>query len=756
MRIRHYLIVHLVLASAFLGSAAAEEPKEAGPSGFSLDNFFEDGPEPEKPTRPVNTETPEVDPGTTAKADPDLPESGVASRPLAYTPEEISKGREVYRLAKAMERAGRTEDAEKYYRLLERWSDAEIIRDASNPEKSRTGDELLAEAKKRLGWKNPKWPEGRVVFSRIREPELEKDYKKRSEEFIRDLQQDFEIKYVGQSNPFFDKCTFMLNSNRVLKCYDEYGREKWKLTMPTDLNRNQMYYHYYNGNFNQLTTYLKASNHILFLVNEKTLYAIDTLRKDGPEIIWKKEKTDQFAPYIHTQSIVNTYMFNRQAYGYLSASTNMISNAVHLGPNILCYQDLDTVYGIDPLSGETQWTCFANDPQVSFAGDSKYVYLIPKNEARGLVLDASNGEVLAAAILPQGIVHSYGSHIFVANFNSGNNNNIAVYDLAGIMDLPEDLRDPRGNFPNNRSHLKYVFRKINLSNYQSYIKLSHNGGILELFHANNLNLIDLNTGENVLNVRIASNQMTQQLSDFETERVGEDFLVTIYSHRNVVPNNNREIGQLSIGSIQQRQIGSGFMMLYDKEGNSLWDKPANITNCFRLPLQPAAFPVVLFGGLVNDNRGATSADLARQYAMVYGVDKRTGEIRFAKQLGRRYGNNNKLGPNNTKMPPLTHGFMLSADPEKGRIIFTAPYVSFAATFTNRSEKTVGALARESTAEKVVRAVVSGFRDEMSPDDKSSEFQKRLFERSLESLSDAYPAIVILGRAFEEAREIEFD
>jgi len=139
-----------------------------------------------------------------------------------------------------------------------------------------------------------------------------------------------------------------------------------------------------------------------------------------------------------------------------------------------------------------------------------------------------------------------------------------------------------------------------------------------------------------------------------------------------------QITYSQVMNVPSISIGEGEMMLFDSAGHPCWSTPTKIETIHRLWDVPDRLPVMLFAVSITTRETRHSAIRNFYSTRIMAVDKRSGELRFHRELNL---------PNADR--PFLQMFRVTADPAAQEIIFTVPNAfppeSVKATFIEEGE-----------------------------------------------------------------------
>ncbi|MDR0522173.1 MAG: hypothetical protein LBH00_10020 [Planctomycetaceae bacterium] len=501
------------------------------------------------------------------------------------------------------------------------------------------------------------------------------------------------LEHRGSARPIFQYFFEITQTGMpYLTCYDVSGEQQWRLALPMR-DGNGYTDNFYSiqqtflGFFDQ-TIYLKGVGHLLVLVWEDMLAAIDTLPEDqsSPKILWTK-RLDVRLPCLQNGAAA------------IPATTSFPNSSVYVSRQIVCCRDSRYLYGLDPLTGQTLWIRKNPHDLCSVFGDQDNLFLVFPETLQAVALDPSSGTRLAGGTIPPGCFYAYGTNLlFLKNEAQSAAGSVSIHrgDLRDLYDkrrLALVVTDsPQGGIASLpvkviQSGLdpSSIVQMLNDDQYMAVLNWGKkslqifNLGTLEPLLTNAISLpLDVNGVNNDGNPQarraaiIANAQMIQYSGQVpqmpvDVELVDDKVLVSIVKSQNLLfrqeeiknAGGAKFLRQIQpIHGIPSAPVGEGTMMLYDKNGKTCWEKPAEIKNWFRLLNIPDNLPIQIFVVSVNDREATTN----RSHMMfgLMGVDKRTGNIRFKKLVPPNVPNDSGY---------LLQDFRVAANPHKQEILF---------------------------------------------------------------------------------------
>ncbi|MGL6196702.1 MAG: PQQ-binding-like beta-propeller repeat protein, partial [Thermoguttaceae bacterium] len=168
-------------------------------------------------------------------------------------------------------------------------------------------------------------------------------------------------------------------------CFDTAGRKVWSLDITADDDQDANFNMYFpsqmfDGIQYNVNEFVKGFNHILYLVQGKRIYAIDTLKLDksgSPSIVWTQTTQMPFVPTRIWTNAVPIYQLNQNPYySGMYNDTGQLVDQIFINSQVVCFQDVDTLKGVNPVTGELMWVNESLSSKVCLTGDDEYVYVI--------------------------------------------------------------------------------------------------------------------------------------------------------------------------------------------------------------------------------------------------------------------------------------------------------------------------------------------------------------------------------------------
>ncbi len=621
------------------------------------------------------------------------------------------------RLARGFEEAGNLQDSLYFYRLLgTRYAGLELA-EGGTSEKSETGrtlfERILGETKFETVAFAKKWPQGKFEIDETDSEELQNFHSEYVEEvsgYLSGYNYGYNPHLVsgpifpaGIISPFFQDCTFHLvgdlkNQEQLIVCRNAAGRKLWTVKIPydemddTDSGSQLLPFGTFRNDYSYTqiqTGYLFVYRHVVYFVRGKRLIAIDTLsrNKSGePTVLWTRTNQSTFGMVREFRSAISVSSMDNFRYN-MNQETAMFVHPLAIHPRVLCFQDLETLYGVDPLTGEVLWTRDSLTFQSYLTCDDESIFQIRGAEEKTVInprtmsgllkqyeivaLDPATGEVKAGGKLPaNSLIACFGSSLICSGMARKNSSEycVEVFDLNEFLnpispqsrEKEKDVSPPtatnrrelrqralstnpekleQANAESSRPEPKPIFTSKLLTGMATF-GFAENGRILFILtQASDLQIYDLaerrtlissirlrNLGGNTANNQFRPNP---QFRDLHVEFDDDGFLVLLIFDNNInAVYQNEQIRRSSnracLPGYPARGIGLGAVMRYDLNGKPVWEKPVEVKNWQFLD-GPRSSPVLLFGAMIYDESGNRSNNTPA----VSGLNKKTGKIDFS-------------------------------------------------------------------------------------------------------------------------------
>ena len=446
---------------------------------------------------------------------------------------------------------------------------------------------------------------------------------------------------------------------------DLAGRELWRLALPPTVSsgyQDAQASNRYNGEY---TTYLKGFRHFLLLVHGNSLTAIDTAPQ-SEKILWSKTLSA-----VPISQLTGTRMNNPNQRPNLGVMT-FPRNAVVVSPHAVCYWEANSIYGLDPLTGQTLWVRRILYENCTLLGDDEHLFAAFPEVRQVISIDPASGRELDSGTFPASGVYVYGTNIVFMQ-QRGNNWELLMSDLRDMHDRRKRALQA-SDAPPGTTPTILVETLHSAVRGTSMLQTFRNDRFLSVatWDTKMLQVYDLQTKKKLLpddnKILEFVPQDNVSMSRCDVELVGDRILVLFT--KNTQFRNTQEPQPDEDGTSVRRNyrmvngvVGfptdSGVMMLFDSSGEPCWSEPMVIEKWYRLLDVPDSLPVMLFAVAFDDT---VIANTQRLYGVrLKGIDKRSGERLFR----------TRLTAESVPMQP----FRVSVDVPAQEIIFTNSQVN---------------------------------------------------------------------------------
>lgn len=418
-----------------------------------------------------------------------------------------------------------------------------------------------------------------------------------------------------------------------LYCNDPAGQELWRLALPS---ARYMETRGVNTHIGEQVLYVKGWQNFLLLVLGDSMTAIDVSQQSKAKIIWSKTLSSIL---VSQQSSKSRNPDQRIA----PINEGFPKKSVHVSPQVIAVWDSSVVYGLEPLTGQTLWVRKVTHEKCSILGDDENLFLVFPDAKRIIAVDPTSGKELADCPLPVGTSYFvYGRNLVFTQRTRANSDQYAFY-ICDLLDI-HNKRDRALN-PTSALPMEKLFDR--LPQNVTLVQMLYGDRFLSVAHwgTKMLQVYDLQTkkkllpDENVL-LQFVSEGITGTMR-CDVEFVEDRILVLFTKDINMRPIQDsvqgtdvmtRQLFFSPVTGVQGMSIGKGEMMLFDTLGKPCWSASTKIETTCRLLDVPDCLPVKLFSVSVQTRESLNSSNTNTYTTRIMGVDKRTGEFRFRKEI----------------------------------------------------------------------------------------------------------------------------
>lgn len=516
------------------------------------------------------------------------------------------------------------------------------------------------------------------------------------------------IPLSGGFEPFLSPYVYSMEATHqdcFLTCFDLNGKERWQFNLSAlaadmgDYGYISDGHNHYRQNFSDQPIFLKGCNHLLLFVRADLLIAVDTfgdVEENVPKILWTKRLSGP---------LTSRHMFSAMALSQLAqqGSRWFPKESIVVTPQVVCYQDAEKIFGLEPTTGRTIWARDLDSTPCSILGDRNHLFLVFPETLRALALDPASGKELAEGTIPPNGVFAFESNIvFIEQESSlsGGRKNTYKLSVADLRDLflkpsrkPENESDETSSKTPEPTIPTYSIREGLLNTSLVRPVLSERFLASVSWETKTLQIYDPYAKRDVfgpegdwgrrLGAKLPdpeNKELRWHDCDFDVELFGDKLLVHFVEKRGVDSSQQNIVedgislqrSRNVVNNVASRGVGAGSLMLYDFGGNPCWKEPARVKDWFRLLNVSERSPVALYTVALHDRErnGATHFSTG-----LLGIDKKTGEKRFEKMIP----------PLKNQPQTVLQGFRLQVDPKRHEIDFLGQGRPVRALFTNEND-----------------------------------------------------------------------
>jgi len=541
-----------------------------------------------------------------------LLEAELVLRRLERTGDRGRAGAALAELAAMLQDEGFPEDAAACYARLEREFADVVCRSGKTGRQLFEGLASDSPVRRFLGPAEV-WPTGAAVFERSLQRE-------------RSLLAygTYAIPPIDAESPFFADVTLEVQVQEnppLLVARDGWGKVRWQVQIGDRAAQ---------GNFPFTPAFLRAAvrDHLVVLWTGTRLIAIDTLaagRGSTPRILWPPaaELGDSRKPVrgrrrgAVAQLAVPGRIDLLADFGPGNRRLMAANVPVVINDELVCYQRVHELCGVDPMSGRELWVRRDARPDSIVFGDEKYIFVLPYDQTTATVLRAADGKLLDTRPIP---------HERLPNFAFGRN--VLVWRDGSL-----ELYDPWEKRPVWPAMKFAADARVTVVDRESAAVFEPRTG--------RFTLVRVPDGRKIIDAGLRPERF---FADLHVFRSADRTMLVINGLERTRP---RDFQAFGLQGVQNVQIGRAHVYGFDRQGKKAWDEPVTVEDQFLPTNQPARLPVLVFA------RGVPSRNpnFPTQKITILCIDKRTGRV---------------LGPET--LSGLSY-LRLAGDPEKKTVEF---------------------------------------------------------------------------------------
>ncbi len=403
------------------------------------------------------------------------------------------------------------------------------------------------------------------------------------------------VPFQEKEGPFFSDLTIQLHQNPPeLRARDGWGKERWRLPLG-ELMRQE--------NFPMSSAFLRvaANEHLLLLSMGFKIVAIDALAAgEGrfPKILWAQDLEESVKTAVRRGRGRVLRAGLPAVRGYNPYGTGQFPSNIPgaISEQLICYQRLQTLYGVDPVNGEVLWTREDIRPESVIFGDQDYVFVVAPGTNSATVLRAADGQKIDVRPVPVERPATRGR--FVASWRTEAGQ--AVLEMIDPLDGRHVW--PARKFAPDAKVVPFDYDREVL-------------GVLE--PRGHFALINLADGRTLVDADV---DRGGTMVDVHVFRSPEQTLLVINGMERSGSAARQRFG---LQGVPGTQIGQAKIYSFDPSGKPLWPKPVSVQDQYLAFHQPRRLPALVFAcGVQNAKR--TSPGQPR--TAILAVDKRTGQL----------------------------------------------------------------------------------------------------------------------------------
>jgi len=514
-----------------------------------------------------------------------LLEAELVLRRLERTGDRVRAGAALAELASMLRDEGPPEDAAVCYARLDREFSDVVCRDG------KTGRQLLQSVasddpiRRCLAPAEP-WPSGAATFEssaqRLASPLGYATYS---------------IPRMDAASPFLSEVTLevqVYQSPPLLLARDGWGKVRWQMQVGEPTRQ---------GSFPFTTAYLRATarDHLIVLWTGTRMMAIDTLgrgRGSPPSILWpsaaelsESRKATAARRRFQTGPFGVPPVIDPLAPGgYRNRHLLSANVPVVVSDELVCYQRVHELYGVDPVTGKDIWVRQDTRPDSVLFGDEKYVFVLPFDQPSATVLRAADGKVLGTRPVPHERLSTMGRNVLVWRdgslelFDPWEQRPVwpavkFAHDARVAMIDPEwaAVFDPRGPFA----------------------------------------LVRVSDGRKIIDAELRPERV---FADLHVFRSADHTMLVINGVERTRP---AEVHFYGLPGLSNVPINRAHVYGFDRQGKKLWNEPVTVEDQYLLMNQPPRLPVLVFAcGTQTRNPNFPS----QPKTAILCIDKRNGRV----------------------------------------------------------------------------------------------------------------------------------
>ncbi|MDR1477413.1 MAG: hypothetical protein LBJ00_00550 [Planctomycetaceae bacterium] len=501
------------------------------------------------------------------------------------------------------------------------------------------------------------------------------------------------VQYLGSEEPFLSPYKYALelhDNTPSLAAYGNTNKEHWRCSLaeyfsdlPTSETNDLFVQRTSYARYKASTIFLKGCGHLLLLMYADRIIAIDTFGCGGesnnncPRILWSRKTSPDHK--FSEQRLSNEHTIKlifAGSYGRITPTPHYYKSMVFISKKIVCYRENNTLYGLNPLTGNVVWTRDIMTDECSLIGVRNSLFLFYNDTLQIVAVEPINGRTIKTGYVAGNILASYGTSVVVDRSNKQDNRSeILVTDLRDIFlddneikvcdNINEIAQNELFKVDANMIPVRNIFPKTN--DTFKMIKALKNDRYIAFVVANTAKLSITNTEAQqrmyIYDLKNKSHSIGKTnndgncegadiskafnidgtMVDFQIYQNGNQFIMlliastnsvnkrgTISTENNGTKSDQKDLPLISghvkesplIGGFVVANTGYEFFMSFDANGNQCWENSMNVREWYLLQDSMSEnIPVFIYAGIVTSLNGKRQT-----YIGINVIDKTTGKI----------------------------------------------------------------------------------------------------------------------------------
>jgi len=428
------------------------------------------------------------------------------------------------------------------------------------------------------------WPTGAIVVSRQRQTSA--------------MPMAFysaTVPYQQKLGPFFSDLTVELHQNPAeLRARDGWGKDRWRLPLG-ELMRHE--------SFPMSSAFLKATadEHLLLLSIGFKIVAIDALaagESRSPKVLWIQDLEEPVKAVTRRGRgrVAQVAMPAMRGFNNLGGAQFPTNIPGAISEQLVCYQRYQSLYGVDPVSGEVLWVRADARPDSVLFGDHEYVFVLPPDQNVATVLRAADGKKIGTRPVPAVRPATLGR--MIASWRTESRE--AVLEMIDPLDG------------------RKIWPAAKFTPDAKIVPLEHDKEVVGVYEPRgHFTLIKLADGRALVDADV---ERGGSMVDVHVFRSPEQTLVLFSGLEQYRASGRQHFGLQGVPGVP---ISRAKIYAFDAGGKSVWKKPAVVENQYLVFHQPRRLPALVFACGVQNTRPAMSG---QPRSAIVALDKRTGQI----------------------------------------------------------------------------------------------------------------------------------